>query len=138
MGKKQLYSYIFWGVLSTVLNIALAQFTVWCGVDYKIANIITLVVVKIFCYFTNKFFVFKTPFESFSKFTIESIRFIFARLLTFLGEYFGVIGLVEIVQISFFFSKSIMSAIVIVLNYILSKKLVFRKQKTSNNMEGYR
>ena len=67
MGKKQLYSYIFWGVLSTVLNIALAQFTVWCGVDYKIANIITLVVVKIFCYFTNKFFVFKHNKTSFLK-----------------------------------------------------------------------
>lgn len=127
MEKRQLYSYIFFGGVSTVLNIVLAQLIVCSGVDYKIANIITLVVVKIFCYFTNKFFVFKTPFESFSKFTIESIRFIFARLLTFLVDYFGVIVLVEIVQISFFFSKSIMSAIVIVLNYILSKKLVFRK-----------
>lgn len=127
MEKRQLYSYIFFGGVSTVLNIVLAQFIVCSGVDYKIANIITLVVIKIFCYFTNKFFVFKTPFESFRKFTIESIRFIFARLLTFLVDYFGVIVLVEIVQISFFFSKSIMSAIVIVLNYILSKKLVFRK-----------
>lgn len=130
MEKRQLYSYIFWGVLSTVLNIALAQFTVWCGIDYKIANIITLVVVKIFCYFTNKIFVFKTPFESFGKFIIESVRFIFARWLTFLVDYFGVIILVENMQISFFYSKCIMSAIVIVLNYILSKKLVFLKQKT--------
>ena len=59
--KKELYSYVFWGVLSTILNIGLAQLVVWSGIDYKISNAITLVIVKVFCYFTNKIFVFKTP-----------------------------------------------------------------------------
>ena len=46
--KKELYSYVFWGVLSTILNIGLAQLVVWSGIDYKISNAITLVIVKVF------------------------------------------------------------------------------------------
>lgn len=129
MKKKELYSYIFWGVLSTVLNIGLSQLVVWCGIDYKISNAITLIIVKIFCYFTNKIFVFKTPFESLRKFVIEFVRFIFARWITFLVDYFGVIILVEGMKQSFFVSKCFLSVVVIVLNYILSKKIVFCRKK---------
>ena len=120
MKKKELYSYIFWGVLSTILNIGLAQLAVWSGIDYKISNAITLVVVKVFCYFTNKIFVFRTPFGSFHKFITEIVRFVFARWITFL---------VEVMKQSFFFSKCVLSVIVIALNYILSKKMVFHKQR---------
>jgi len=126
--KKELYSYIFWGVLSTILNIGLAQLAVWSGIDYKISNAITLVLVKVFCYFTNKIFVFRTPFGSFHKFITEIVRFVFARWITFLVDYFGVILLVEVMKQSFF-SKCVLSVIVIVLNYILSKKMVFYKQR---------
>ena len=125
MKKKELYSYVFWGVLSTILNIGLAQLAVWSGIDYKISNAITLVIVKVFCYFTNKIFVFKTPFGSFHRFITE----IFARWITFLVDYFGVILLVEVMKQSFFFSKCVLSVIVIALNYILSKKMVFHKQR---------
>lgn len=129
MKKKELYSYIFWGALSTILNIGLAQFGVWGGINYRISNAITLVVVKVFCYFTNKIFVFKTPFESTHKFAKEIVRFIFARWITFLIDYFGVILLVEGMKQSFFLSKCVLSVIVIVINYILSKKMVFYKQR---------
>lgn len=128
MKKKELCSYIFWGVLSTILNIGLAQLAVWSGIDYKISNAVTLVVVKVFCYFTNKIFVFKTPFGSFSEFITEIARFVFARWLTFLVDYFGVILLVEVLKQSFFLSKCLLSAVVIVLNFILSKKMVFHKR----------
>lgn len=132
MKNKQLYSYIVWGILSAILNVGLAELFVLVGIDYRISNAITLVIVKLFSYFTNKIFVFKTPFESVHKFIVEMIRFIFARWVTFLVDYFGVIILVEILKQSFFLSKCLMSAIVVVLNYILSKKIVFRGK---NNIE---
>ena len=55
--KQELISYIFWGVLSSALNVGLFQGLVMAGVDYRISNMVTLVVVKIFCYVTNKWFV---------------------------------------------------------------------------------
>ena len=86
-------------------------------------------VVKAFCYFANKIFVFKTPFGSIHKFITEIISFVFARWITFLVDYLGVILLVEVMNQSFFFSKCLLSVIVIALNYILSKKMVFHKQR---------
>lgn len=135
MKGRELFSYIFWGVCSTVLNIGLAQLVVWSGIDYRIANVITLIVVKVFCYFTNKIFVFKTPFESFRKFIKEIVRFIFARWITFLVDYFGVILLVELMKQSFLLSKCLLSVIVIILNYILSRSIVFHKQKENGAVD---
>lgn len=128
MRRKELCGYIFWGVLSAILNVGLAQLLVWGGMDYKISNAVTLIIVKVFCYFTNKVFVFKTPFESFGKFIREAVRFIFARGISFFIDYIGVIMLVEAMKQSFFISKCLMSMITIMLNYILSKKLVFYEQ----------
>ena len=128
MRRKELCGYIFWGVLSAILNVGLAQLLVWGGIDYKISNAVTLIIVKLFCYFTNKVFVFKTPFESFGKFIRDAVRFIFARGITFVVDYVGVILLVEGMKQSFFISKCLLSVITIILNYILSKKLMFYKQ----------
>lgn len=72
---------------------------------------------------------FKTPFGSIHKFITEIISFVFARWITFLVDYLGVILLVEVMNQSFFFSKCLLSVIVIALNYILSKKMVFHKQR---------
>lgn len=129
MRRKELCGYIFWGVLSAILNVGLAQLLVWGGIDYKISNAVTLIIVKVFCYFTNKVFVFKTPFESFGKFIREAVRFVLARGISFAVDYVGVILLVEGMKQSFFISKCLMSLIVIILNYILSKQMVFHEQR---------
>lgn len=129
MRRKELCGYIFWGVLSAILNVGLAQLLVWGGIDYKISNAVTLIIVKLFCYFTNKVFVFKTPFESFGKFIREAVRFVLARGISFVVDYVGVILLVEGMKQSFFISKCLMSLIVIILNYILSKQMVFHEQR---------
>lgn len=129
--KRELISYVFWGVASTLLNIGLAQGLVKAGIDYKISNAVTLVIVKVFCYFTNKIFVFRTPFGNIGTFLKEAVSFVFARWITFLVDYFGVILLVDGLKQQFFFSKCVLSVIVIILNYVLSKRMVFRKSEES-------
>lgn len=121
--------YLFWGVASSVLNIGLFQGLVMFGVDYRISNIVTLVVVKIFCYITNKWFVFKTPYEGLMPFLKEMFSFALARGVTFLLDFFGVMFLVELIGAGKFASKCIMAVIVIIVNYVLSKKYVFRGNK---------
>ncbi len=127
--KREINSYIFWGIASMLLNIGMSQLLVFIGLNYKIANILTLITVKIFCYITNKLFVFKTPFSSIGSFLKELLCFICARWFTFMVDYFGVILLVDIWHQKFLYSKCILSIIVIVLNYVFSKWLVFRKEK---------
>lgn len=93
--------------------------------DYRVANGITLVVVKVFSYITNKLFVFKTPYNSLSFFLKEIGSFLLARGFTFILDFVGVMLLVEVFHWRAFWSKCLSSIIVIILNYILSKNVVF-------------
>lgn len=127
--KREIISYIFWGVLSSVLNVGLFQGLVMVGVDYRISNVVTLIVVKVFCYVTNKWFVFKTPYEGLMPFLKEMISFVIARGFTFLLDLLGLMLLVEVIEMDKFLGKCVMTAVVVIVNYILSKKFVFRKGK---------
>lgn len=110
-----------------MLNIGLFQTLVMLGVNYKWANIGTLIIVKIFCYITNKIFVFKTPFSGLVAVLKELSTFLIARGITSLFDLIGVIVLVEKTGLDTLMSKSVMAIIVIVMNYILSKMYVFKR-----------
>lgn len=120
--------YIIWGVLSAILNVGLFQILILGSVDYRIANLITIIVVKIFCYVTNKFFVFRTPYEGLKVLLKEMMAFIFARGVTSILDYVGVLVLVELVNCREMLSKCIMAVVVVVVNYLFSKFFVFKKK----------
>lgn len=123
--KKEMVRYIIWGVLSSLLNIGLFQILILVGIDYKISEIITLPVVKIFVYVTNKLFVFKTSFQDLKSLLKEVIAFIIARSVTMVLDFVGVFFLVEGLKIDTFISKCLVTIVVIIINYILSKRFVF-------------
>ena len=80
--KREMTQYVIGGALSAILNVGLFQILILGSVDYRIANLITIIVVKIFCYVTNKFFVFRTPYEGLKVLLKEMLAFIFARAVT--------------------------------------------------------
>lgn len=125
--KKELINYIFWGIISTALNIGFFQLLLLLKADYRIANIITLIFIKIFCYVTNKLFVFRSKCDGFVELLKEMGSFFCARLITFLIDYFGVVILVEFIKLDAFWSKVIMAGVVIFANYIFSEKMVFKR-----------
>ena len=126
--KREMIQYIIWGVLSAILNVGLFQILILGSVDYRIANLITIIVVKIFCYVTNKFFVFRTPYEGLKVLLKEMMAFIFARGVTSILDYVGVLVLVELVNCREMFSKCVMAVVVVVVNYLFSKFFVFKKK----------
>lgn len=121
--------YIVFGILSAALNIGLFHILYNGGLDYRAANGITLVIVKLFSYLTNKFYVFGTPYVNLKQLLKEACSFFLARGATFILEFAGVIFMVEVLNCAAFPSKCIMALIVIAANYFLSKKLVFRKKE---------
>ena len=127
--KREMIQYIIWGVLSAVLNVGLFQILILGSVDYRIANLITIIVVKIFCYVTNKIFVFRTPYEGLKVLLKEMMAFIFARGVTSILDYVGVLVLVELVNCREMLSKCIMAVVVVVVNYLFSKFFVFKKKR---------
>ena len=98
---------------------------------YRFSNIITLILVKVFCYVTNKLFVFKTVYIGLGNLLKELGLFIIARGVTLLVDFIGVIFWTEIVGIDTFIAKCVMAVAVIILNYILSKKYVFYGEKNN-------
>jgi len=123
--KQELLSYLVFGLLTTVVNVGVFNLLFVLNVKYQLANLAALILAKLFAYFTNKHFVFKTKTRQGFDSIREFIRFVFARGFTGLVDYFGLIFLVEIVSFDPVYSKYGLQVVVIVLNYILGKKLVF-------------
>ena len=114
------------GVGTSILNILLFQLLVKLGIEYKIANIITLIVVKAVAYICNKNIVFRSHADSFAGLLKEIGRFIIARGATMLIDYFGLIILVEYIHVAKLPGKCFLTVLVIVLNYVIGKKHVFK------------
>lgn len=117
------------GVGTSILNVVMFQALVKFGIEYKISNIITLIVVKVTAYICNKNIVFRSHADTFIGLAKEIGRFIVARGATMLIDYFGLIILVEVIHVSKLFGKIFVTVLVIVLNYVIGKKHVFKDAK---------
>ena len=148
--NREIIMYLIFGVLTTVVNWAV---TFVCqkvfglnevGIKMTVANGIAWFCAVLFAFFTNRSFVFERTDNSF---IAEMLKFYGARIFTGLfeillpdlivmlagvgngalsfleGEFFGITGGV---------AKAITSVVVIVLNYVLSKLIVFRRKKENN------
>lgn len=122
--NRETISYAFFGVLTSVENVVLFEM-LSSKLEYKFANFITLLIVKLTAYICNKNFVFMSKTGTKIGLLKEFLRFIVARGLTMIVDYAGLIILVEVFARNIFFSKCVVTVIVIVLNYFIGKKHVF-------------
>ncbi len=123
-------SYLFFGVLTTLVNYAVyLPLYNYAGVSASVSNVIAWVVAVLFAFLTNKPFVFgshdwsaKTVLPELGKFTAcrigsgvleTGILFLFVDMLSMEGNVI----------------KLITSVLVVILNYVGSRLLVFRKSK---------
>lgn len=125
--NKETILYAVFGFLTFLVGIVIYQGLIELGMDYKISNIFSLLLGKLFAYVTNKLFVFRTRNKNFIEFCKEFGRFVVTRGFTALIDYFGVIIAVECFCIGEIIAKYVLMVIVIILNYIFGKMIVFRK-----------
>ena len=92
--NRETVLYGIFGVLTSLLNIALFKILLILSVEYKIANFFTLIVVKLVAYICNKNFVFQSKTGDWIELAKEFGRFIIARGTTMLIDYFGLIATV--------------------------------------------
>ena len=123
--KKHLTLYIIFGVLTTLVNISVYLFlTKICGVNYLISNIIAWVLSVLFAYITNRRWVFESESHNILK---EMSLFFSGRLFSGIVDTLLMFLFIDILFIDDFISKIIIQVIVIVLNYLFSKVIVFKK-----------
>lgn len=121
--KKEIISYLIFGVLTTLINIAvyflLANVV---GMDFKVATSIAWLVSVLFAFFTNKKYVFNSE----NNILKELLLFFGARLFSYVVDIGGMILLIDVFHINDNISKILVNIIVIVLNYFISKKFIFK------------
>lgn len=122
--KKELILYVVFGVLTTVVNIiAYVVFAKYLNVDYIISNIIAWFLSVLFAYITNRIWVFESKSDNILR---EISLFFGGRLFSGVVDTSLLYLMVDILLIGDFVSKVVTQIIVVVLNYVISKLVVFK------------
>ncbi|MCI8999728.1 MAG: GtrA family protein [Clostridia bacterium] len=129
MKHKEVINYLIFGFLSFVVSMATYYLARICF-DYVISNIISWIIAVIFSYVTNKLFVFESKIEGKRKLVKEFVTFILSRIFTLVLETLILYMMVDLMNMNDRMVKVIAQIIVILMNYILSKLIIFKKKKT--------
>ena len=122
-------SYLFFGVLTTAVNylVYLPCYNLW-GLSGTASNVIAWVFAVAFAYVTNKPFVFRSHDWSARTVIPELTKFVGCRLGSGGLETLIILVTVDLLGWNGNVMKLLTSVIVIVVNYVASKLLVFRKK----------
>lgn len=130
--NKEIISYLFFGVLTTIVSLVSYYILTNTflnpnnGIELQIANIISWILAVTFAYITNRKYVFNSRN---TKKTKEIISFYLSRISSLLVDMSIMYILVTILHQPDNIVKLINQVIIILLNYILSKLIVFKKEK---------
>ena len=127
---KELINYLIIGVLTTALNyLIFAVLVNGLKLEMHLSNIIAWIVGVIFAYFTNKLFVFESKSFEIQVLGKEILSFGLARVFSLLLEEVILFLFVNKLGMEKLIIKLIANIIVIIVNYILSKFIIFKKEK---------
>ena len=126
---RELIRYGVIGVATTVVSFG----TLWLFVnaarlDANLSNVLSIVCAVLFAYAANKLFVFRSHCGTRAALVREAVSFFAARGIAMLVEAGGFSLLYELCRVPYMVSKLVISVVVLVLNYVLSKLVVFRKK----------
>ncbi len=134
---KEVISYIIFGVLTTVVNIIVSYILkAIFKVEGNIASTIGIICSILFAYFTNRKWVFESKANKAKEKWMEFGKFILGRAFTMVIEIIGVFLLNDIIHmlygifsdnIAYLINKCIITVIVIILNFFISKFFAFKK-----------
>ena len=121
--------YIVAGSATTAVNFVLfAVLTKGFGINDRTANLVAISAAILFAYVINKLYVFRSRERGKAETAAEFVKFIAGRLVTMAIEYYGYIAIIALLSDELV-SKAATQIVVFVLNYVISKLLVFRKKK---------
>ncbi|QWQ39111.1 GtrA family protein [Gemella sp. zg-570] len=123
---KTIINYIFFGVCTTLVNLVAYYILTRSGMERAVANFISIALSILFAYVVNARYVFNSKAYGFKKIFYELSKFFTSRLFTMAVEILGVELLVWI-GFQDFIGKIFIQFIVIVINYLISKFIVFIK-----------
>ena len=122
--------YIIFGVLTTAVDfvtyILLTRLNVF---DENVSNVISQAAAILFAFVTNKIFVFNDKTNGIKELTLQLFKFVSLRLITLGLNSILFYFMIDMLKINDIITKALVSVIVIILNYVFSKLIVFTKKK---------
>lgn len=136
--NREVIFYLIFGVLTTVVNIVVSYILkAFLHIEENVASTIGIIACILFAYFTNRKWVFVSYAHTAKEKWIEFGKFILGRAVTMIIEIIGVFLLTKVFctfygmfsdNIAFLINKCIITVIVIVLNYFISKFFTFTRK----------
>ncbi|MFJ5759606.1 GtrA family protein [Neobacillus sp. NPDC093182] len=130
--RNEIVMYLLFGVLTTVINILCYVFLrEYLHIEYILSTTIAWFISVVFAFLTNKKYVFKSNFTELNVVIQEFFSFTFFRVVS-LGMDLGImVVLVEIIKFDDFIAKIAANIVVVIMNYIVSKYVVFRTKRVN-------
>ena len=127
---KEIIMYLIFGGLTTLVNIV-AYFILarLLNIETVASTIIALIVSILFAYITNKIFVFESKTHNKKDLLREMISFFACRALSGVMDVAIMYVTVDLWHFNDIIMKIISNIIVIIVNYVFSKLIIFKKKK---------
>ncbi len=123
-------AYLIFGVLTTAVDYVISNALYYLtGMSSVQAQAIGWVAAVLFAFVANKWWVFNSHTLVPSEVWKEFVSFVACRVATFLINLAALFIMVDLLGMEFFICKLLISVVVVVLNYVFSKLLIFTKKK---------
>ncbi len=126
---KEFALYALFGCGTVFINtMSFALFTVYMGINELIANVFAWALAVLFAFVTNKRWVFKSKTPTKTAAFMQMFAFFTGRTFTLVLEEIILLVFITILAYPTMWVKIPAQVIVIALNYVISKRLVFTKK----------
>lgn len=126
--RKETIRYLLMGVVTSAVNLSVFfLMTEWLGINYLLSNITAWVMTVLVGFVGNKKYVFKTPYGSRRAVLSEFLKFGYGRVFSFFVDTALLWLLVSVCGFDSAIIKLVNSVVVVLLNYVISKRWVFKK-----------
>lgn len=131
--NKEILLYLFFGVLTFLVSISsYAVFNIRMEWNALTANIVSWVLAVAFAYVTNRIWVFRSSADSKRGIAREVVSFVNGRVATLVIEEIILFVFITELEMNSILIKTVAQVVVIALNYVFSKLVVFN-QKGGNS-----
>jgi putative flippase GtrA len=125
---KEIILYVFFGGLTTLVNIAsYALCTRIFIINEYTSNLIAWILAVLFAYVTNRKYVFNSKKNKFKEKLSEFFSFFGFRVLSLVIDMAMMYVLIDKFEVNDMISKIIVNVVIIIVNYVFSKLLIFKK-----------
>ncbi|GEK29407.1 GtrA family protein [Limosilactobacillus fermentum] len=126
---KALILYGIFGVTTTIINVVSYALMLLIGINVQVAVVVSWLLAVIVAYLTNRVWVFNSGASTNIELLREFISFMLARLATLIVEMLIIWFGVQLLDQDPIIWKIIDNIVVIILNYVISKLIVFKNTR---------